>query len=429
MFATLTCVVLYFLVLRLTQRILLAFGSALALAFSFTFWTQSVIAEVYTLNAFFLSVLILLLFKWQDARAHKWLYLFAFLCGLSFCNHMSTIFVVPATLVFVSLVEFKAFFHRIPILLSLFLLGLLPYLYLPIRSAMNPPLDWGNPETLRQFVWVVSAAQYRGSMFSGSLSEILAQLHQYRSAILNEFTILGCLVGIIGLFSMFIQIMTDTKRYLPMFMLLLLIFLADVTYTIGFRIPDGAPFYIPSYLIFALWIGMGLRFLLNALWTRSQQTLSCILLSAVLCLAIPVYALIRHYPHVDMSDLWEPQEYGESIVEVIEHNALIFTSYDGPTFALWYFQELYKDRKRFWGISMPLLPYDWYRENLKQAIPDLDIPTSDTARLTVREMIKANLKTYPVYIYFPEEPPEFLSEFILVPEGPLHRILAQDSEH
>ena len=35
------------------------------------------------------------------------------------------------------------------------LAGLLPYLYLPLRSRADPRLDWGNPETLERFLDVV----------------------------------------------------------------------------------------------------------------------------------------------------------------------------------------------------------------------------------------------------------------------------------
>ncbi|HIE29233.1 TPA: DUF2723 domain-containing protein, partial [Candidatus Poribacteria bacterium] len=250
-FAAATCFVLYHIVLHLTQKHIPAFLAALSLAFSFTFWTQAVIVEVYSLNAFFLSALIFLLLKWRKTRKTYLLYLFAFLCGLSFANHISTIFIVPAAIVFVFMVDFHETVRRMPILFGLFLLGLTPYLYLPIRSAQNPPLDWGNPETFNQFLWVVTAAQYRGKMFSGSLSQVLDSLNQYRIAILNEFTIFGCLVGIIGFLSIIAQVRNHLKRHLPVFLLFILIFLADLIYTINFRIPDAPPFYIPSYVIFA----------------------------------------------------------------------------------------------------------------------------------------------------------------------------------
>ena len=44
-----------------------------------------------------------------------------------------------------------------------FAAGLLPYLYLPLRSRANPPLDWGNPETLDGVLAVVHAARLLGA--------------------------------------------------------------------------------------------------------------------------------------------------------------------------------------------------------------------------------------------------------------------------
>ena len=35
------------------------------------------------------------------------------------------------------------------------LAGLLPYLYLPLRSRADPALDWGDPETVSGFLDVV----------------------------------------------------------------------------------------------------------------------------------------------------------------------------------------------------------------------------------------------------------------------------------
>jgi tetratricopeptide (TPR) repeat protein len=40
--------------------------------------------------------------------------------------------------------------------------GLLPFLYLPIRSAMDPLLDWGNPESWQNFWYMVRRSQFAG---------------------------------------------------------------------------------------------------------------------------------------------------------------------------------------------------------------------------------------------------------------------------
>ncbi len=68
-FASLTVALLSITVLRITGNSIVAFLTALIFGFSRTFWSQAVIAEVYTLNACFLAAVILLLILWgQDRR-------------------------------------------------------------------------------------------------------------------------------------------------------------------------------------------------------------------------------------------------------------------------------------------------------------------------------------------------------------------------
>jgi hypothetical protein len=326
--------------------------------------------------------------------------------------------------VFIGLVDFKTLLKKTPILFGLLLLGLSPYLYLPIRSAQNPPLDWGNPETLRQFFFHVSAAQYRNLMFSASSAHLLGQLNQFRMAIVNEFTIVGSFLGIIGIMSFIALKKEQPKKLLGEFLLLILIFLADLIYTINFYILDGQPFYIPSYLIFALFIGSGIAFLLDLTGTLFSFKKAVIFpISALLCLGLPLYALTRHYSYVDLSDFYEASEYGESAFQNLEYNALVFTSYDGPTFVLWYFQHVVTKRKDVTIISMPLLRYEWYLENIKISSPQLNILEPQANRSLVAQLVAANLANHPVYFFFPEEPPSFLQKYKLLKAGPLHRVL------
>ena len=47
-----------------------------------------------------------------------------------------------------------------------FIIGLTPYLYLPIRANMNPAFLWGNPYNLERFYWHVTAKQFSIWIFS-----------------------------------------------------------------------------------------------------------------------------------------------------------------------------------------------------------------------------------------------------------------------
>ncbi|MEW6103969.1 MAG: DUF2723 domain-containing protein [bacterium] len=105
--------------------------------------------------------------KWQDSRLQtpdsRLLYLFSFILGLSFTHHFQTIYLVPASLFFIIAVLLgtkkklktqslkRTFIKSLPqfcilhfaFCIFLFILPLTLWAYLPIRSSMHPPLNWG----------------------------------------------------------------------------------------------------------------------------------------------------------------------------------------------------------------------------------------------------------------------------------------------
>ncbi len=102
LFASLCVMIVYFITLKLTSKTIPSIVASLILAFSLTFWEQAVIAEKYTLNALFFSLLIFILLKWQESfRTPKFLYLFSFILGLSFTHHFQTIYLVPGSIFFI----------------------------------------------------------------------------------------------------------------------------------------------------------------------------------------------------------------------------------------------------------------------------------------------------------------------------------------
>src|ERR1051326_4553295 len=94
------------------DKIGLVGGIAGALIFSVSdvMWSQAVITEVYTLNAFFLVILMVLMFIWihkpQDLR---YLYWTAFWFGLGLTNHQTLAVIFPAFAVMVFMVHRKFF--------------------------------------------------------------------------------------------------------------------------------------------------------------------------------------------------------------------------------------------------------------------------------------------------------------------------------
>src|SRR5881628_1916645 len=80
----------------------IAAGAAAALVFavSYTFWSQSIIAEVYALHAVFMALTLLLLLRWQRQPTDGRLLAFFAVYALGFGNHLSMILLAPAYTLF-----------------------------------------------------------------------------------------------------------------------------------------------------------------------------------------------------------------------------------------------------------------------------------------------------------------------------------------
>ena len=85
----------------------IAASIALSLGFSRVWWSQAVIAEVYTLNAFFVVLTLFLLWRYWCNRQAAALYVFALVYGLSINNHQTMLLLAPVYLLFLLSAEWK----------------------------------------------------------------------------------------------------------------------------------------------------------------------------------------------------------------------------------------------------------------------------------------------------------------------------------
>src|SRR5262249_10962426 len=80
----------------------IAAGAAAALLFavSYTFWSQSIIAEVYALHAVFMALTLLLILRWERDPTDRRLLAFFAVYALGFGNHLAMILLAPAYTLF-----------------------------------------------------------------------------------------------------------------------------------------------------------------------------------------------------------------------------------------------------------------------------------------------------------------------------------------
>ena len=259
-----TVALLYQLVRRLTQQRAVALAASLLFGFSYYFWTQAVVAEVYTLHTLLLVSLLLLLLRWEESRSDAWLAAFGLLFGLSFGNHMSTLLLLPAFGVFLLAVAGKELFHpkRLGMLLVPFVAGLGIYLYIPLRYLANPPFNYvGAYDATGQFIpldltrpanlwWLVSGKGFWQLMFNYTPVEFVDEVGQTAHRLWGSFLGLGLVPGILGAW-------VQARRRLRHFVLFGLIFVANLVFFVNYRVVDKATMFVPVYLIWAIWIGQG----------------------------------------------------------------------------------------------------------------------------------------------------------------------------
>jgi tetratricopeptide (TPR) repeat protein len=126
------------------------------MAFSMPFWGNTMLAEVYTLHTLFTVLVILGLLKWKEKDDIRYLYAAALVYGLSAGNHGTVAFYLPAILIlFLFWCQHNRVRH-LSLCALFFLWGFSIYMYLPIRSLTEPTFDWGNPETLQEFLFQIT---------------------------------------------------------------------------------------------------------------------------------------------------------------------------------------------------------------------------------------------------------------------------------
>jgi Na+-transporting methylmalonyl-CoA/oxaloacetate decarboxylase beta subunit len=324
-FAAATVFLVCLVCLRLTKRVVPSCVAALLFGLGRDFWSQAVIAEVYTLNTLFVALVILLLLLWRDTRDDRYLLLVSLSMGLALTDHLTSGLLLPAGALFVGLVDR----HKLKDLrlvskgAVLFLVALAPYLYLPIRSSMNPPLSREAPTTLGSFFELVSGAKFADRMFAYGPADLAVRTRQYFSDYLtHQFfyapVLLLALVGVARLLS----------KDRPALATLAFLYLGWLVYALEYDIRDVYVFYVPTYLVLSILVAAGVAAVLDgaAILARNSQAklgkAALIGLTATM-LVLPFVGVGQRYKAVDQSRDYTGQRTIECVAEKSKRGATI----------------------------------------------------------------------------------------------------------
>ncbi len=350
-------------------RYIAAIAGGLILAFDKTYWFQGTSVEVYSLEVFLFMLIIFSLIKayiYKDEKQkhnfwNPWL-TFALFLALGFANHMTTLFILPgiAYLYFEKYKFNKASFYGIAKMLLVFIpVLILFYLYLPIRAAQNPVLDWGNPDTYARLMRHVEGDQYHVWLFS-STAAAAKQLSYFISNIPSEF--------LISLFICFVGLVYSFFKARKFFIFGLITFLFTVSYAINYDIHDIDSYFLLAYISLAYFAVFGVVWLLSILKIKKHPYL----ISVPLIGAFILLQGFINYNNVNQSDVYTFKDYTKDILKFCDKNAIVFTyEWDYLVSPSYYFQYVEHYRPDVTVVDKELLRRSWYYHELNNDHPKL----------------------------------------------------------
>jgi hypothetical protein len=126
-------------------------------------------------------------------------------------------------------------------------------------------------------------------------------------------------------------------------------------------------FFIVSFSVWGLWVGVGLAAIWDQLrerFVRMGQSRAALLSSPVLALAfIPMLA---NWSWAGRSEDYTARDWAYNLLQSIEPYGIVFTNGDNDTFPLWYLQEVEGIRRDVTVMVMSYLNTPWYVRQIRE---------------------------------------------------------------
>jgi hypothetical protein len=142
-------------------------------------------------------------------------------------------------------------------------------------------------------------------------------------------------------------------------------------FAVTYNTDDSYAYLIPTYLIFAIWLGLGVDLALQAIVRLDPRAAPVAANGFAILLA---WHTVSIAPQVDASQDRRAIIYATSVLATAPPNAIVVSDSDLDTFPLWYYHYALGERPDLAVIVDPLLEFDWYRRNLRAVYRHLQIP-------------------------------------------------------
>jgi Protein O-mannosyl-transferase TMEM260-like len=339
-------------------------AGGLWLASSYTFWTQAIIAEVYTLHLALVGLVLASILWWDRQRTPTRLTVVFAVYALAFGNHLMSILLLPALVLFVATAPGGPRVLMSPRTIGVAILcaaaGASQYLWNIWSLWHLPDVDWTLPSLARAFWFDVTKSDWRDTMI---LTVHPAALRQrpamYLFELQQQVGIAGIAFACLGAAALFRRWRTALlvwSAYLPA-----LVFAA--TYNVG----DAHVFFLPSHYCVLLALAAGVAATLALVRTVvPTATPAVTAIAIVAAVALPAWRAWDTLPAVDRHDDRRPIQWLNAVTRGLSDRALLVGDVN-------------------WQLENGL---DYYSRRLR---PDLNVIRAGGTLLTLPFLIHDNL--------------------------------------
>ena len=353
------------------------------------FWSQAIIAEVYTLNAlFFFALYALLLYgSRQPHRTGIWIAA-AVTYGLSLTNHWPLMVLSTPGLMLLVFPVWRTAYRKLPLLLGISLASAaLPYAWMVWRSHQDPLISfYGSIDTLKDF-WFYFRRQgyiHVDASPSAGWSDRFGFMQWLGNEFLWQLTLPGFALAVFGLIVLF------RRRQIAEAGSGLLVFLGNSIVLIAllgfdfdfFQVAVFRPYSLLCYGIAALWLGIGLQVVLDDLAKSARGPRFKTGMAVLVGAALVGWSVHAHWRANDRADSDFTGHYAEMQLDFLPKDAVLFVFGDetGPMGYYQYVENrrpdvaLYNIQGLVYGNRFcdPLLSQEKKKELLEQFIDSTD---------------------------------------------------------
>lgn len=387
--------------------------TALLLAVSPTYWAHATVTEVYALHMLLLTILLLTLGLHGLRPGRLSETAVAVTAGCMLAHHLMSVWALPGTFAYLSLVR-RRWRTATPVWRPV-AIGLLPlalYAYLPWAALRDPPWNWGDPRTPGRFAAHVTGRLYREQMGDASPLALRSRVGRYLGAdrgatdasLPTQFPWVVLLMAPAGIWSLW-------RRQPGVGLLTLLLYGAPLAWALTYRIRDIEPYFMPSHLIVALWIGIGFERLQEAAVRLAQMRLhakpmagALSVANAFVAIGLPALLAGANYAAADRSDDRSAGKVARAILTTVKPKSLLVLSGDAWGFPVAYHHYVLGERD-----DVALLFYrDFLDESgrrlvLRELRRDIVVPAASAAasfpdHAWLGAILDANRRTIPCYV-------------------------------